>query len=160
MNEPIADAVRSILDGHVVLSRHLAHAGHYPAIDVLASVSRLVGEVVTGEVRGAGDEVRRLMAAYRDKEDLIAIGAYQQGTDPLTDAAISARSPIEGFLRQHVDEPSSAEDADRGLLELGAYSALVSIPDPGAVADPSFVPPAEAPGTPLGSAIPPLNLPA
>ncbi|MET0687298.1 MAG: FliI/YscN family ATPase [Solirubrobacteraceae bacterium] len=160
MNEPIADAVRSILDGHVVLSRQLAHAGHYPAIDVLASVSRLVGEVVTREVRGAGDEVRRLMAAYRDKEDLIAIGAYQQGTDPLTDAAISARSPIEGFLRQRVDEPSSAEDADRGLLELGAYSALVSIPDPGAIADPAFAPPAEAPGTPLGSAIPPLNLPA
>jgi len=160
MNEPIADAVRSILDGHVVLSRHLAHAGHYPAVDVLASVSRLVGEVVTGEVRGAGDEVRRLMAAYRDKEDLIAIGAYQQGTDPLADAAIAARTPIEHFLRQRVDEPTSAEDADRALLELGAYSALVSIPDPGAVADPSFVPPAEAPGTPLGSAIPPLNLPA
>src|SRR5829696_1558807 len=67
MNEPIADAVRSILDGHVVLSRHLAHAGHYRAIDVLASVSRLVGEVVTRDVRGAGDEVRRMMATYRDK---------------------------------------------------------------------------------------------
>ena len=101
---------------------------------------RLVGEVVTGEVRGAGDEVRRLMAAHRDKEDLIASGAYEQGTDPLTDAAIAARTPIEHFLRQRVDEPTSAEDADRALLELGA--------------------PAEAPGTPLGSAIPPLNLPA
>ena len=62
----------------------------------------------------AGDEVRRLMAAYRDKEDLIAIGAYQPGTDPLTDAAIAARAPIEGFLRQRVDEPSTAEEADRG----------------------------------------------
>ena len=121
---------------------------------------RLVVEVVTGEVRGAGDEVRRLMAAYRDKEDQIAIGADQQGTDPLTDAAIAARTPIEHFLRQRVDEPTSAEDADRALLELGAYSALVSIPDPGAAADPSFAPPAEAPGTPLGSAIPPLSLPA
>jgi flagellum-specific ATP synthase len=101
------------------------------------------------------------MAAYRDKEDLIAIGAYQQGTDPLTDAAIAARTPVEQFLRQRVDEPSTTEEADRGLLELGAYGQLVSIPDPGAVADPAFVPPpAETAGTPLGSAIPPLNLPA
>ena len=76
---------------------------------MLASVSRLVGEVASREVRGAGDEVRRLMAAYRDKEDLIAIGAYQQGTDPLTDAAIAARTPVEQFLRQRVDDPSSAE---------------------------------------------------
>ncbi len=92
MNEPIADAVRSILDGHVVLSRDLAHAGHYPAIDVLASPSRASSaRSSTPEVRAAGDEVRRLMAAYRDKEDLIAIGAYQPGTDPLTDAAIAAR---------------------------------------------------------------------
>ncbi|HWI70933.1 MAG TPA: FliI/YscN family ATPase, partial [Baekduia sp.] len=118
MNEPIADAVRGILDGHIVLSRHLAHAGHYPAVDVLASVSRLVGEVTSREVRAAGDEVRRLMAAFRDKEDLIAIGAYQQGTDPLTDAAIAARSPIEDFLRQAVDDPSTCEDAERRLLEL------------------------------------------
>ena len=137
MNEPIADAVRSILDGHIVLSRHLAHAGHYPAVDVLASVSRLVGEVTTREVRGAGDEVRRLMAAYRDKEDLIAIGAYQQGTDPLTDAAIAARTPIEQFLRQRVDDPSTAEEADEALLGLAAYGELVGIPDPGAVAAPA-----------------------
>src|SRR5690242_10902313 len=86
MNEPIADAVRSTLDGHVVLSRGLAHAGHYPAIDVLASVSRLTGEIVGAEGRAAAEGVRRLLAAYRDKEDLIAIGAYQSGTDPLTDA--------------------------------------------------------------------------
>src|SRR6476619_6107054 len=85
MNEPVADAVRSILDGHVVLSRDLAHAGHYPAVDVLASVSRLVGEVTAPEVRAAGNEVRKLMAAYKDKSDLIAIGAYQPGTDALTD---------------------------------------------------------------------------
>ena len=159
MNEPIADAVRWILDGHIVLSRHLAHAGHYPAVDVLASVSRLVGEVTAREVRAAGNEVRRLMAAFRDKEDLIAIGAYQQGTDPLTDAAISARMPIEGFLRQHVDEPSTAEDADRALVELAAYGELVAVPDPGFVAQAAPAG-AEAPGTPLGAAIPSLNLPA
>jgi flagellum-specific ATP synthase len=96
------------------------------------------------------------MAAYRDKEDLIAIGAYQQGTDPVTDAAIAARSPIQDFLRQRVDDPSSAADADRGVLELAAYAELASLPDPGAAA---VVPP-EPPGTPLAAAIPPLNLPA
>jgi flagellum-specific ATP synthase len=161
MNEPIADAVRSILDGHIVLSRHLAHAGHYPAVDVLASVSRLVGEVTSPEVRGAGDEVRRLMAAYRDKEDLIAIGAYQAGADPLTDAAIAARTPVEEFLRQRVDDPSTCEDAERGLLELAAYGELVHVPDPGPAADPAAHGEAAgtAPGTPLAAAIPPLNLP-
>src|SRR4051812_23198858 len=102
MNEPIADAVRSILDGHIVLTRDLAHAGHYPAIDVLQSVSRLVGEVVTPEVQSAGQEVRRLMAAYKEKEDLIAIGAYQHGADPVTDMAIAKRDPINDFLRQAV----------------------------------------------------------
>src|SRR3712207_5597227 len=73
MNEPVADAVRSILDGHVVLTRELAHAGHYPAIDVLQSVSRLEGEVAPPEVRDAATELRRLMAAYKDKRDLISI---------------------------------------------------------------------------------------
>jgi flagellum-specific ATP synthase len=162
MNEPIADAVRSILDGHVVLSRHLAHAGHYPAVDVLASVSRLVGEVTSPAVRGAGDDVRRLMAAYREKEDLIAIGAYQAGTDPLTDAAIAARRPIEEFLRQRVEEPSSAAEAERGIQELSAFAELARAPDPLATVTPAGAPvpaPApEAPGTPLHAAIPPLNL--
>ena len=128
MNEPIADAVRSILDGHVVLSRDLAHAGHYPAIDVLASVSRLVGEVVTPEVRAAGEEARRLMAAYRDKADLIAIGAYQRGADPLTDAAIDARDPIDGFLRQSVTERSTAEEADSALTNLMLLSGAARTP--------------------------------
>jgi flagellum-specific ATP synthase len=149
MNEPIADAVRSILDGHVVLSRDLAHAGHYPAIDVLASVSRLVGEIVAPEIRSAGDEVRRLMAAFREKADLIAIGAYQPGTDPLTDSAIAARDPIDGFLRQSVHERTSAEEADAALSQLALLSGL---PEPAPA-------PAE-PGTPLHAAIPPLHLSA
>jgi flagellum-specific ATP synthase len=157
MNEPIADAVRSILDGHIVLSRRLAHAGHYPAIDVLASVSRLVGEVTSRDVRSAGDDVRRLMAAFKEKEDLIAIGAYQAGADPLTDAAIAARHPIEGFLRQRVDDFSTAEDADRALLELSAFAELVGAPDPLALAAVGPGIPAEG-GTPLHAAIPPLNL--
>jgi flagellum-specific ATP synthase len=154
MNEPIADAVRSILDGHVVLSRHLAHAGHYPAVDVLASVSRLVGEVVTPEVRSAGEEVRRLMAAYKDKADLISIGAYARGSDPLTDAAIDARGPIDGFLRQTVTDRSTAEEADSALINL---ALLAGVPEPTAIAEPVAEAP-QQPGMPLHSAIPPLHL--
>jgi flagellum-specific ATP synthase len=158
MNEPIADAVRSILDGHVVLSRDLAHAGHYPAVDVLASVSRLVGEVVARDVRSAGDDVRRLMAAYREKSDLISIGADQRGTDRLTDAAIDARDPIDGFLRQGVEEVTTAEEADSALTQL---ALLAGVPEPGQVMqEPAPQPAPSQPGTPLHSAIPPLHLAA
>jgi flagellum-specific ATP synthase len=159
MNEPIADAVRSILDGHIVLSRDLAHTGHYPAVDVLASVSRLVGEVVTSEVRSAGDEVRRLMAAYRENSDLISIGAYARGSDPLIDAAIDARNPIDSFLRQGVTELSTADEADSQLTNL---ALLAGAPDPATVvatAEPVVAAPAPAAqGMPLSSAIPPLHL--
>jgi flagellum-specific ATP synthase len=118
MNEPIADAVRSILDGHVVLTRSLAHSGHYPAIDVLQSVSRLVGEIVTPEIREAGNRLRSALASYREKEDLISIGAYQPGTDPLLDAAIALRPAMDGFLRQSIDELTTAEEADHALVSL------------------------------------------
>jgi flagellum-specific ATP synthase len=118
MNEPIADAVRSILDGHIVLTRALAHAGHYPAIDVLSSVSRLIGEIVSPEVQRAGQQLRAALAAYREKEDLIAIGAYQRGSDPLVDAAIELRGRMNAFLRQPVDELTTPEQADAGLLAL------------------------------------------
>jgi len=172
MNEPIADAVRSILDGHVVLTRELAHASHYPSIDVLQSVSRLVGEVVSPQVRAAGQAMRQLLAAYREKEDLIAIGAYQRGTDPLVDAAIVLRPAIERFLRQAVDERTSAADADRALLDIAAAIAehggfgepVDAEPVADAPAAPAFVPPGGSPptgglATPVAStAIPPLNL--
>ena len=128
MNEPIADAVRGILDGHIVLSRHLAHAGHYPAVDVLASVSRLVGEIVSPEVRAAGNEVRKLMATYKEKADLISIGAYQPGSDPAIDAAIAARGPIDAFLKQGVTEPSSAEGADQTLGQLATLGGYFEAP--------------------------------
>jgi flagellum-specific ATP synthase len=139
-----------------VLSRDLAHAGHYPAVDVLASVSRLVGEVVTPEVRSAGDEVRRLMAAYKDKADLISIGAYARGSDPLTDAAIDARGPIDGFLRQTVTDRSTADEADSALINL---ALLAAAPEPAAapVVEPEPAAPAP-PAMPLHSAIPPLHL--
>src|SRR5579875_3891219 len=116
MNEPIADAARSILDGHVVLTRSLAHAGHYPAIDVLQSVSRLIGEIVSEEVRDAGQKLRAALAAYREKEDLISIGAYQRGTDPVLDSAIALKGGIDAFLRQRVDEQSSVDGADAQLI--------------------------------------------
>jgi flagellum-specific ATP synthase len=158
MNEPIADAVRGILDGHVVLSRKLAHAGHYPAIDVLSSVSRLVGEIVTPEIRDAGNAVRGLMATYQEKSDLIAIGAYQPGTDPATDASIAAPPPIDAFLRQGVTEPSSAEAADQGLSALATLSPDAVAAAAGPVLEGTVEPPGG--GTPLHNAIPPLHIPS
>ncbi len=126
MNEPIADAVRSILDGHVVLSRELAHRNHYPAIDVLQSVSRLVGEITGPDDRAAAAAVRGLMADHREREDLIAIGAYQQGTDPRTDAAIAMRDEIERFLRQAPDDRSTIADADAALHAIAARAAALT----------------------------------
>jgi flagellum-specific ATP synthase len=120
MNEPIADAVRSILDGHVVLTRSLAHAGHYPAIDVLQSVSRLVGEIVSPEIAHAGQRLRAALAALHEKQDLISIGAYNSGADPLLDAALEHRLRIDGYLRQAVTEPSQPRSSDAQLLELVA----------------------------------------
>ncbi len=162
MNEPIADAVRSILDGHIVLTRELAHQGHYPAIDVLQSVSRLVGEIMRPDVRAAGTDVRALMAAYKDKRDLISIGAYEAGTDPLTDRAIAMRDPIERFLRQTVDDRSTAEQADEHLLALAAQAGgLGGGGAAGGAGDPF---PDHVDGVPAEypaanpSAIPPLNL--
>jgi flagellum-specific ATP synthase len=119
MNEPIADAVRSILDGHIVLTRSLAHAGHYPAIDVLHSVSRLIGEIVSPEVEQAGQRLRAALAVLREKEDLVAIGAYQPGSDPALDTALSHRPQIERFLRQPVRERSDPQQTDATLLALG-----------------------------------------
>jgi flagellum-specific ATP synthase len=158
MNEPIADAARSILDGHVVLSRHLAHAGHYPAIDVLQSVSRLTSEIAPREIQDAGMNLRRLMAAHKEKEDLIAIGAYQSGADPVVDEALAKDGAIKGYLRQRVDEPSTIEEADHGLLGLAAAPLP---PDEAAALlgelDPMPVEPAPAPA-PGPVALPPLGL--
>ncbi|HSZ03991.1 MAG TPA: FliI/YscN family ATPase [Solirubrobacteraceae bacterium] len=123
MNEPIADAVRSILDGHVILTRSLAHAGHYPAIDVLHSVSRLIGEIVTPEVEQAGQRLRAALAVLREKEDLVAIGAYHPGSDHALDTALAHRTRIERFLRQPVHERSDPLDTDARLLELGSSLA-------------------------------------
>jgi len=161
MNEPIADAVRSILDGHVVLTRSLAHAGHYPAVDVLQSVSRLIGEIVEPDVQAAGQHLRSALAAYRDKEDLISIGAYQRGTDPLADVAIDNRPAIDAFLRQAVDDPTTAEDSDQRLLTINAAMGGTQAGPPPTETGVEDVPPTPVnTATPEGgpSAIPSLSL--
>jgi flagellum-specific ATP synthase len=160
MNEPIADAVRSILDGHIVLTRELAHAGHYPAIDVLASVSRLIGDIVTAPVREGAQQLRAALAALREKEDLIAIGAYQRGGDPLVDSALAHRSEIEAFLRQAVEECSTLAQADEGLVELAAriaQDAGAAHAEPAEVVLEAEIVEAVA-AEQSGSAIPPLSL--
>ena len=100
MNDPVADAARAILDGHIVLSRRLATSGHFPSIDVLESVSRVAPRIMTAEQIGQASELRRLMAAYRDAKDLIEIGAYAKGTNPVVDRAVQLKPAIDHFLRQ------------------------------------------------------------
>jgi flagellum-specific ATP synthase len=121
-NEPVADAARSILDGHIVLSRRLASATHFPAIEVLESKSRVREMVADRELMQAADQASRLMAAYREKEELISVGAYQAGADPVVDAAIRMRPAMESFLRQSPDENAPFEHTRTALLELAAQS--------------------------------------
>jgi flagellum-specific ATP synthase/type III secretion protein N (ATPase) len=104
MNEPVADAVRGLLDGHIVLSRKLAARNHYPAIDVLQSISRLMPEITSREQQDKAGYLRELLAAYQEAEDLIEIGAYQHGSNPKVDAALQYYDAIQSFLRQDVDE--------------------------------------------------------
>jgi FliI/YscN family ATPase len=120
MNEPVADTARGLLDGHIVLSRALAEEGHFPAIDVLRSVSRLMPEVATpAQVSDAG-RVRGWLAAYRDAEDLIHIGAYAAGSSPRIDQAVARRPAIASFLRQGVAERVAMADSVSGLGTLAA----------------------------------------
>ncbi len=118
MNEPIADTARSILDGHIVLSRALAHKNHYPAIDVLASISRVMNNIVDNEQKAAAGKIRNLMANYAKNEDLINIGAYVKGTDPNTDMAISMHDKIEEYLIQKADDKSDYDLSRQKLIEL------------------------------------------
>jgi flagellum-specific ATP synthase len=118
MNEPVADAVRSILDGHIVLSRRLASSGHYPAVDVLESVSRVMPAVTEEPQRYAAHKMLDLMATFREAEDLINIGAYVKGSNPKIDEAISRISAIRAFLRQRSDERTEFEDSVQSLITL------------------------------------------
>ncbi len=118
LNDPVADAVRATLDGHVVLSRELASANHFPAIDVLASVSRLSGELSSeGQMRDAA-AVRDCLATYRSARDLVAIGAYVRGSDPRIDTALAALDGINGFLRQGREERSELGETRHRLAAL------------------------------------------
>jgi len=118
LNEPVSDAVRAILDGHVVLSRKVAALGRYPAVDVLDSVSRLFSKVaLPGQVEAAR-KLGELMAVYRENEDLIQIGAYQAGSSPIIDRAIALRPRWNEFLRQGIDEKRRFEESVTALLDL------------------------------------------
>lgn len=120
MNEPIADAVRSILDGHIVLSRGIAAQNHYPAIDVLASVSRVMSEIVDKNHNTAAQKMRSLMAVYREAEDLINIGAYSTGNNANIDRAIAKIDGIKAFLQQDVYEKMTIDETITRLLALMA----------------------------------------
>lgn len=118
MNEPIGDAARSILDGHIVLSRKLASAGHYPCVEILDSVSRVVGAICSAEQKSATTELRRLLAAYREAKDLIEIGAYVEGTNPLVDRAVHLMPVINVFLQQSTEDLTPASQSWAALEEL------------------------------------------
>jgi FliI/YscN family ATPase len=123
LNDPIADAVRGILDGHIVLSRKLADRGVFPAIDLLRSVSRLAHEVATPAHLRAATRVRDLVATYADAADLVQIGAYTAGSDPRIDAACAAMPKIEGLIRQGLHESIAHADALAALSQIAGGAA-------------------------------------
>jgi flagellum-specific ATP synthase len=118
MNEPVADAARSILDGHVVLSRALANQGHYPAIDVLRSVSRLMPHIVSAADLARATRIRGWLATYQDAEDLIKIGAYAAGSSPQIDEAVAKRDAVRAFLRQDLGERADLAASRAALATL------------------------------------------
>lgn len=119
-NEPVADAARSTLDGHIVLTRKLASAGHYPSVDILESRSRVKDHVTSVAEQQSALRVLQCEASFREKEDLVLVGAYQAGTDPVLDAAIRLRDPIRGFLQQDAMEATPYAATQRQLAELAS----------------------------------------
>ncbi len=118
MNEPIADAARGILDGHIVLSRRLASLGHYPAIDILESISRVRNDIISKEHLNAAKQLTELLASYRMAEDLISVGAYRKGSNPVTDRAIALMDKINAFLRQSTFERVEMKDVIENLINI------------------------------------------
>lgn len=119
-NEPISDTVRGILDGHVILSRDLAYQNHFPAVDVLGSISRIMPAIVSPEHKDSAAKLRDLMATYKKSEDIIAIGAYARGTNPKLDQAIALKDAIDGFLRQDIHANITFDDCMNELLGLAS----------------------------------------
>ena len=119
-SEPVADAARSILDGHIVLSRDMSEAGRFPAIDVLASKSRIRDSLLSERERTDVTALTRILSAHRDKEDLIAVGAYQPGSNADVDAALRLSDPISEFFLQRPDERSGARGDARLLANIAA----------------------------------------
>jgi flagellum-specific ATP synthase len=129
-NDPIADATRGILDGHIVLSREMAARNHFPAIDILASASRVMRAVVHPQQVADAGEIRELLAIYRDAEELVNIGAYRPGTNPRIDRSLQMIQPIRDFLRQDIDEKAEPEDTLSSLAEL-ALAGRAELGEPG-----------------------------
>ena len=118
MNEPISDAVRGILDGHIVLTRELAMKNHYPAIDIMQSISRIMKDIVSPEQSDAAGALKELVSVYKEAEELINLGAYKKGSNPKLDFAVASISAVESFLKQPIDEYSSFEKTMEKLLKL------------------------------------------
>ena len=119
-NEPISDTVRSILDGHIMLSRELAHKNHYPAVDVLQSISRVMSEIATPEHKKAAGDLRNLLSVYNKNADLINIGAYVRGSDKNVDRAIRLMDDINSFLQQTIDDKTDFDSTIKRLMEISA----------------------------------------
>ena len=130
-NEPIADAARSVLDGHVVLSRRLANRGQYPAIDVTRSVSRVMNDIVDEQHLRLARKLKELISVYEENKDLVQIGAYQLGTNPVLDEAIKLQPKINKFLSQEINERVSLSDTVKELEKLFQSSTEALLEDPG-----------------------------
>ena len=140
MNEPIADAVRGILDGHIVLSRQLAARNLYPAVDILPSISRVMVDIVPPEHVTASRRLGEVISTYRDAEDLINIGAYQRGSNPAIDQSIELIGPVEDYIRQGIHESVAFGDC---VTQVHALAARAAAPPP--------APPVQQPQQPVGA---------
>ena len=152
MNDPVADAARSVLDGHLVLSRELAAQNHYPAVDVLESVSRLSHDLLTREDLNVMGSARECMAVHRKSRDLLSIGAYQAGSNPQIDRAIQLHEPLNAFLKQNVDDASPREESWNTLRQLMAAHPL-----PGSEAPPTGDVPMQSLQSPAPQPQPPMT---
>ncbi|WP_254512060.1 FliI/YscN family ATPase [Anatilimnocola floriformis] len=140
-NEPVSDTVRGLLDGHVILSRRLAAQAHFPAIDVLGSISRLFTDITPPDQKAGAQVIRELLSAYREHEDLISIGAYRNGANPTVDMAIAMRDEVQKYLRQAVDDRSSVELSRAALVQLAQKCLASKKPtvQPGAQINPANI---------------------